>query len=67
MEKYDLVTIVKVPQKDLERLIGEEGIIINVDEKWVYPYEIVFFSKNAQKFSLEEGILLWNDYHLEGI
>lgn len=67
MEKYDLVTIVKVPQKDLERLIGEEGIIIEVDERYEYPYEVIFFSKNAQKFSLEEGTLLWNDYHLEGI
>ncbi len=67
MNKYDLVKIVNVYSDDLKHLIGEEGIIINVDEKWEFPYEVIFFSKNAQKFSLKEGTLLWKDYNLEGI
>lgn len=67
MNKYDLVEIVSVPDKDLERLIGEEGIIIAIDKRFEFPYEVVFFNKNAQEFSMGEGILLWKDYHLERI
>ena len=35
-KKYDLVTIVRVPDKDLEKLIGEEGIIIATDSSYGY-------------------------------
>lgn len=64
MKKYDFVKIVSVPAKDLESLIGEEGMIIEVDRGSEYPYEVAFFSKNAQIKSLEEGGLIWKDYHL---
>lgn len=66
-KKYDLVTIVRVPDKDLEKLIGEEGIIIATDSSYGYPYEVVFFDREAQEFSMGEGILLWKSYHLERI
>lgn len=66
--KYDYVRIVDYPERqkgDLEQLIGKEAMIIDIDRKYNYPYEVCFFDKEAQDLSLWNGNLLFNDNHLE--
>lgn len=67
-DKYDFVKIVDYPDRecrDLESLIGKEAMIIDVDKRYDYPYELCFFDREAQELSMWHGNLLFNDYHLE--
>ena len=66
-KKYDRVKIVDVPESDPElyQLIGKEATIIDVDRDYEYPYEVVFLDKRAQDINEWNGIILFNDWHLE--
>ncbi len=69
-DKYDFVKIVDYPDRecrDLESLIGKEAMIIDVDERYDYPYELCFFDREAQELSMWHGNLLFNDNHLEPV
>ena len=69
-DKYDFVKIVDYPDRecrDLESLIGKEAMIIDVDERYNYPYELCFFDREAQELSMWHGNLLFNDNHLEPV
>ena len=67
-KKYDFVRVLGYPDEknnDLDRLVGKEGMIIDVLEWADYPYEICFFDKEAQEISMRYGILLWNEKYIE--
>ena len=65
--KYDRVKIVDVPEgnPELYQLIGKEATIIDVDRDYDYPYEVVFLDKKSQDINEWNGIILFNDRHLE--
>lgn len=65
--KYDRVKIVDVPEDnpELYQLIGKEATIIDVDRNYDYPYEVVFLDKKSQDINEWNGIILFNDWHLE--
>ncbi|MBC8589358.1 hypothetical protein [Paratissierella segnis] len=66
-KKYDFVKVVMLADaKEQARLIEAEGMIADVTES-EYPYEVFFFDRNFQRFSLENGIYCWKDYQLEAI
>ena len=66
-KKYDFVKVVMLTDaKEQARLIEAEGMIADVTES-EYPYEVFFFDRNFQRFSLENGIYCWKDYQLEAI
>ncbi len=69
-DKYDFVKIIDYPDRecrDLEKLVGKEAMIIDVDRKYEYPYELCFMDREAQELSMWHGNLLFNDYHLEPV
>ncbi len=62
----DFVRIVSA-DNDVEEYIGAEGMVIRIDERWSYPYEIVFFDKKLQENSIKNGLYLWKERQLEAI
>ena len=65
--KYDRVKIVDVPEDnpELYQLIGKEATIIDIDRSHNYLYEVVFLDKKSQDINEWNGIILFNDWHLE--
>jgi len=51
-------------ESDTEELIGKEGIIVEVDRGYKYPYTVVFFDKEAQRKSMDWGWMLWREEDL---
>lgn len=66
-EINDLVKIVKISDESQSEYIGQEGKIVDIDEKWEYPYAIEFSNKELQRKSVCSGGWLWKDYQLEAI
>ena len=69
-KKYDFVRVLGYPDEknnDLDRLIGKEGMIIDVFKGADYPYEICFFDREAQEISMWYGTLLWNENYIENV
>lgn len=57
--KYDYVRIVDYPERqkgDLEQLIGKEAMIIDIDRKYDYPYEVCFLTKRHRIWVYGMGI-----------
>ena len=65
-EKYDFVKIVDADD-EFRSFVGQEGMVIEVDENYEYPYEVVFFNKEYQKICIEHGGILWRETDIDGI
>ena len=58
---------IEFKEEIMEKYVGEEAIIIEVDKTpyYPYPYAIVFFSKSLQLEAMDEGIDWWREEDLE--
>ena len=68
-KKYDRVRVVNLPKDsiDLYYLLGKEGTVIDVDSNADYPYEVIFFDKQAQNLSEWNGVILFTDWQLQNV
>ena len=55
----DVVKVLSVARKNDEILVGERGIIIEIDMDYEFPYNIQFLNRNIQKINSSLGELLW--------
>lgn len=70
LEKLDFVKVVDFNREEIEegfmeKFIGAKGIIIGINDKWDYPYDVVLFDMNLQKQSMDYSGILWRDEDLE--
>lgn len=70
IDRYDFVrvkTYDRYAKVNLDKFLGQEGMIITVNNGDEYPIEVCFFDKGTQVLSLDYESMFWKEHELEVI
>lgn len=65
--EFELYDVVQVVDAEHKRFIGEKGIILDIDENYEYPYEVLFFEREVRTLAKKLRIDFWRGNELEGV